>query len=137
MELNNHDASHLPDSPDSQRIHFCCRASERRLFIVADDLGWSDTTLYGTKTLYQTPNIDASQRREPANPRIGLINLSMDAKDCDLAKRSDIDRVLILTEHTRILPGMAFRIRRQSRHIQSFEKMKLFARNCRVPASAR
>ncbi len=28
------------------------------LFILADDLGWSDTTLYGTTKLYQTPNIE-------------------------------------------------------------------------------
>ncbi|MEM1068394.1 MAG: sulfatase [Planctomycetota bacterium] len=27
------------------------------LFILADDLGWSDTTLYGTTTFYRTPNI--------------------------------------------------------------------------------
>jgi arylsulfatase A-like enzyme len=27
------------------------------VFIMADDLGWSDTTLYGTTELYQTPNI--------------------------------------------------------------------------------
>lgn len=28
------------------------------LFILADDLGWSDTTLYGTTRLYQTPQIE-------------------------------------------------------------------------------
>ena len=28
------------------------------VFILADDLGWSDTTLYGTTTLYETPNIE-------------------------------------------------------------------------------
>jgi arylsulfatase A-like enzyme len=28
------------------------------VFIVADDLGWSDTTLYGTTKLYRTPNIE-------------------------------------------------------------------------------
>ena len=28
------------------------------VLILADDLGWSDTTLYGTTTLYQTPNIE-------------------------------------------------------------------------------
>ena len=27
------------------------------IFILADDLGWSDTTLYGTTKFYQTPNI--------------------------------------------------------------------------------
>lgn len=28
------------------------------VFILADDLGWADTTLYGHTTLYETPNID-------------------------------------------------------------------------------
>lgn len=28
------------------------------VFIMADDLGWSDTTLYGTTALYETPNIE-------------------------------------------------------------------------------
>jgi arylsulfatase A-like enzyme len=28
------------------------------VIILADDLGWSDTTLYGTTTLYKTPNIE-------------------------------------------------------------------------------
>lgn len=28
------------------------------IFILADDLGWSDTTLYGQTKLYQTPNIE-------------------------------------------------------------------------------
>tara|TARA_B110000908_G_scaffold151652_1_gene186581 strand:+ start:2830 stop:4728 length:1899 start_codon:yes stop_codon:yes gene_type:complete len=28
------------------------------LFILADDLGWSDTTLYGKTSLYKTPNLD-------------------------------------------------------------------------------
>ncbi len=28
------------------------------VFILADDLGWSDTTLYGTTKLYETPNIE-------------------------------------------------------------------------------
>lgn len=69
MELNNHDASHLPDSPDSQRIHFCCRASERRLFIVADDLGWNDDALSDSehRTTRQSRNdVHASLCRQPA-----------------------------------------------------------------------
>lgn len=33
------------------------------VFILADDLGWSDTTLYGTTTLYKTPNIERLARR--------------------------------------------------------------------------
>jgi len=30
------------------------------IFILADDLGWADTTLYGKTSLYQTPNLRAS-----------------------------------------------------------------------------
>lgn len=33
------------------------------VFILADDLGWSDTTLYGTTTLYRTPNIERLAKR--------------------------------------------------------------------------
>jgi arylsulfatase A-like enzyme len=33
------------------------------LVILADDLGWSDTTLYGTTTLYQTPNLERLAKR--------------------------------------------------------------------------
>ncbi|MGN6552465.1 MAG: sulfatase [Verrucomicrobiota bacterium] len=33
------------------------------LFILADDLGWSDTTLFGTTKLYETPNIERLARR--------------------------------------------------------------------------
>lgn len=33
------------------------------VFILADDLGWSDTTLYGTTRYYQTPNIERLARR--------------------------------------------------------------------------
>ncbi|GAB5406547.1 MAG: hypothetical protein Aurels2KO_47780 [Aureliella sp.] len=33
------------------------------LFILADDLGWSDTTLYGTTKLYRTPNIERLAKR--------------------------------------------------------------------------
>jgi len=32
------------------------------LFILADDLGWSDTTLFGTTKLYQTPNLESLAR---------------------------------------------------------------------------
>ena len=28
------------------------------ILILADDLGWADTTLYGKTSLYETPNID-------------------------------------------------------------------------------
>ena len=33
------------------------------VFIVADDLGWADTTLYGQTKLYQTPNIERLAKR--------------------------------------------------------------------------
>jgi arylsulfatase A-like enzyme len=33
------------------------------IFILADDLGWSDTTLNGTTRLYQTPNLDRLAKR--------------------------------------------------------------------------
>ncbi len=33
------------------------------VFILADDLGWSDTTLFGTTTLYETPNIERLAKR--------------------------------------------------------------------------
>ena len=33
------------------------------LFILTDDLGWSDTTLYGTTRFYETPNIERLAKR--------------------------------------------------------------------------
>jgi arylsulfatase A-like enzyme len=33
------------------------------VIILADDLGWSDTTLYGTTTYYQTPNLERLAKR--------------------------------------------------------------------------
>ena len=33
------------------------------IFILADDLGWSDTTLYGTTKFYQTPNLERLAKR--------------------------------------------------------------------------
>jgi arylsulfatase A-like enzyme len=33
------------------------------VIILADDLGWSDTSLYGTTTFYQTPNIERLAKR--------------------------------------------------------------------------
>ncbi|NMC21640.1 MAG: sulfatase-like hydrolase/transferase, partial [Thermogutta sp.] len=33
------------------------------ILILADDLGWSDTTLFGTTKLYQTPNLERLARR--------------------------------------------------------------------------
>lgn len=43
-------------------LFFCCLAfSEEKknvIFILADDLGWADSTLYGHTDLYQTPNLE-------------------------------------------------------------------------------
>ena len=33
------------------------------VLVLADDLGWSDTTLYGTTKYYQTPNIERLAKR--------------------------------------------------------------------------
>src|SRR5690349_21494003 len=33
------------------------------VIILADDLGWSDTTLYGTTQYYQTPNMERLAKR--------------------------------------------------------------------------
>ena len=33
------------------------------IFIIADDLGWSDTTLYGNTKLYETPNLERLSKR--------------------------------------------------------------------------
>lgn len=33
------------------------------IFILTDDLGWSDTTLYGTTKFYQTPNLERLAKR--------------------------------------------------------------------------
>jgi len=43
-----------------------CAAESRRpniLLILADDLGWADTTLYGKTSLYETPNIERLAER--------------------------------------------------------------------------
>ncbi|QDT13499.1 sulfatase [Planctomycetes bacterium K23_9] len=43
-----------------------CDATEAKpnvVFILADDLGWSDTTLFGTTKFYQTPNIQRLAQR--------------------------------------------------------------------------
>lgn len=37
--------------------------SHNIIFILADDLGWADTTLYGKTTLYETPNIERLAKR--------------------------------------------------------------------------
>jgi arylsulfatase A-like enzyme len=46
-------------------VHQPLAANERMnvIFILADDLGYSDTTLYGTTDFYQTPNIERLANR--------------------------------------------------------------------------
>ena len=41
----------------------CAQTSPNVVIILADDLGWSDTTLYGNTKLYQTPNIQRLSKR--------------------------------------------------------------------------
>ncbi|MDZ4402531.1 sulfatase [Prosthecobacter sp.] len=43
--------------------HSSFSAQPNVLVILADDLGWSDTTLHGTTTLYQTPNLERLAKR--------------------------------------------------------------------------
>lgn len=43
--------------------HSSFSAPPNILVILADDLGWSDTTLYGTTTFYQTPNVERLAKR--------------------------------------------------------------------------
>jgi arylsulfatase A-like enzyme len=40
-----------------------CIARPNVVFILADDLGWSDTTLFGTTQLYRTPHVQRLARR--------------------------------------------------------------------------
>jgi arylsulfatase A-like enzyme len=43
---------------DAKPLHAKSPEPLNIVFILADDLGWSDTTLYGTTRLYQTPNLE-------------------------------------------------------------------------------
>lgn len=42
------------------------------LFILADDLGWADTTLYGHTKFYQTPNLERLAKRGDPHPQADL-----------------------------------------------------------------
>lgn len=58
----------LPTPTAILLLAFCslATAADRKpniVFILADDLGWSDTTLYGTTEFYQTPNVKRLARR--------------------------------------------------------------------------
>jgi arylsulfatase A-like enzyme len=48
-------ATAAPDTPPAAPMNI--------VFILADDLGWSDTTLFGTTRLYQTPNLERLAKR--------------------------------------------------------------------------
>mgnify|MGYP002144782619 CR=1 FL=1 len=44
-------------------LHSSFSAQPNVIVILADDLGWSDTSLYGTTTYYQTPNVERLAKR--------------------------------------------------------------------------
>jgi arylsulfatase A-like enzyme len=44
-------------------LHASAAQKPNVIFILADDLGWSDTTLYGTTKFYQTPHIARLAKR--------------------------------------------------------------------------
>ena len=44
-------------------VGLCAEDRPNVVFILADDLGWSDTTLYGTSSFYETPNIERLAKR--------------------------------------------------------------------------
>ena len=39
------------------------KPTKNLVLILADDLGWADTTLYGKTSLYETPNIERLAKR--------------------------------------------------------------------------
>ncbi|MDP1586405.1 MAG: sulfatase-like hydrolase/transferase, partial [Prosthecobacter sp.] len=43
--------------------HSSFSAQPNVIVILADDLGWSDTTLYGNTAYYQTPNVERLAKR--------------------------------------------------------------------------
>lgn len=43
--------------PDGDKVSQAKNRKPNVVFLLADDLGWSDTTLYGTTEFYRTPNI--------------------------------------------------------------------------------
>jgi len=44
-------------------LHAADPAKPNVIFILADDLGWADTTLYGHTSLYETPNLERLAKR--------------------------------------------------------------------------
>jgi len=52
-------AAAAPGAPDAPKPP----AKPNVVFILADDLGWADTTLYGHTKFYQTPNVDRLAKR--------------------------------------------------------------------------
>jgi|GEM_PF-85136 len=53
----------VKSGPQPQAKATADRDAMNVVFILADDLGWSDTTLYGTTKLYQTPNVQRLAER--------------------------------------------------------------------------
>ena len=47
----------------AEKVDMSATARPNVVFILADDLGWSDTTLYETTTFYETPNIERLANR--------------------------------------------------------------------------
>ena len=39
-------------------VNAAADSAKNMVLILADDLGWADTTLYGKTSLYETPNIE-------------------------------------------------------------------------------
>lgn len=72
--------SSSPDQSPASSARLSAATSDRPniVFILADDLGWMDSGVYGS-TFYQTPNIDKLaqrgmmfQRAYTANPRVNV-----------------------------------------------------------------
>ena len=55
------------------------------VFILADDLGWADTTLHGKTSLYKTPNLERLARRGMTFTRASLLT-GHPQRDCAIAE---------------------------------------------------
>ena len=47
----------------SSTVFSWAKPAKNLILILADDLGWADTTLYGKTSLYETPNIERLAKR--------------------------------------------------------------------------
>ena len=50
-------------APALAQVHSDSRGRVNVMFIMADDLGWADTTLYGHTSLYETPHLERLAKR--------------------------------------------------------------------------